>query len=497
MLKGKSVLAGVGGAILLSVSMIVVSTGAAFAVPSCLGSNFPAVSGGESSLKVSCIVPVGTAAGATDTIVDYGQARWHSGAARVTAADGNYTTTAVVTSATGTFVAGDVNHQVTSSLPGIPVGAFIKTVTNATTVTLDVPTTVAATTAVLTIENSSARHATDVTRSATTLLTSATANFKSTDVGAIVTGTGIKPGTKISAVGISGVNTTATISQATNQAGTNGYLTINPVLQPASNRKISDAHSPAAVASTSIISATAGFTASDIGLAVVGVGAGWPATARIISVTSATTAVLSAAATLGTTANHAAVIGTPDFGAPTNGSVVSQLGAELQLNPTLVASSDDCANHTPEGFVIQGTWNNPAQFVAPSLTLGAAPSNSVGQIVYGNISASFAAYVVRTLTGTYKVVFPVIPTALAQCASTALASTFTYNPITVGQSLLVSGAAAPNTAVVRGYADFVGVTAPANTAGTVTIGTNAAVALTACPVSRNLNGPTTWVCGQG
>lgn len=483
---------------MLSVSMVFASSGAAFAAPSCLGSNFPAVSGGESSLKVSCIVPVGTSPGTSDTIVDYGQARWHSGAARVTAADGATTSgSAVITSATGHFVAGDVNHQVTSSIAGIPVGAFIKTFTSATSVTLDVAATATTSGAVFSIENSSARHATDVSRSATTLLTSATANFKASDVNAIVTGSGIKPGTKINSVGVSGTSTTATISQTTNGAGTNGYLTINPVTQPSSNRKIADAHSPGATASTTIISATAGFAASDVGLAVAGIGTGWPAGARIVSVTNATTAVLSAAATLGTTANHAAIIGTPDFGAPTDGSVVSQLGAELQLNPSLVASSDDCANHTPEGFVIQGVWNNPASFVAPSLTLGAAPSNSVGQIVYSNVAASFAAYVVRTLTGTYKIVFPVIPTALAQCTSTALGSTFTYNPITLGQSNLVSGAAAPNTAVVRGYADFVGTTAPANTAGTVTIGTNAAITLTACPVSRNLNGPTTWVCGQG
>jgi hypothetical protein len=105
--------------------------------------------------------------------------------------------------------------------------------------------------------------------------------------------------------------------------------------------------------------------------------------------------------------------------------------------------------------------------------------------------------VVRSLTGTYTISYPVLPTALAQCASTPLATAFTFGAITGGQSNLVSGAAAPNTAVVRGYADFVGAAAPANTAGTVTVGTNAAVALTACPVSRQLNGPTTWLCGQG
>ncbi len=483
---------------MLSVPMALVTAGSAFAVPSCLASNFPAVSGGESSLKVSCIVPVGTAAGTKTTIKDYAQARWHSGAARLSAADGTFTSgSAVVTSTTGHFVAGDVNHQVTSDLPGIPAGAFIKTFTSATSVTLNVVTTASATTAVLTVENSSARHATDVTRSATTLLTSATANFKAGDVGAIVTGTGIKPGTKISVVGVSGANTTATISQPTNQAGSNGYLTINPVLQPASNRKVTDLHNPSAAASATIISATAGFTQSDVGLAVVGIGTGWPVGARIITVTSATTAVMSATATLGVAATHVALIGNPDVGAPTDGSTVAQLGAELQLSPTLVASSDDCANHTPEGFSIQGTWENPASFVAPSLTLGAAPSNSVGQIVYNNSSAAFAGYVVRSLTGTYTFIIPVLPTALAQCAGTALGSVFTFNPITAGQSLLPTGLAAPNTAVVRGYADFVGAVPPANTAGTVTVGTNAPITLTACAVSRQLNGPTTWACGQG
>jgi hypothetical protein len=436
-------------------------------------------------------------AGATAVIKDYGQARWHSGAGRLSAADGNTTSgSAVVTSLTANFTAADVNHQVTSSLPGIPAGAFIKTFTTSTSVTLDVNATAPQTTAVLTVENSSARHATDVSRSTTTL-TSATANFKTTDVGAIVTGTGIKPGTKITLTGVSGANTTATLSLAVSQTGTAGYVTINSVRQPASTRQLADVHSPGVGASTSIVSVTAGFTASDVGLAVVGTGAGWPVGARIVSVSSVTTAVLSATATLGTTANHIAVIGKPDFAAPTNGSVVAQLGAELSLSPTLVASSDDCANHTPEGFVIQGVWNNPGSFATGGF-IGTPPSNSTGQIVYGSSAATFAAYVVRSTTGTYTVNFPLLPTSFAQCASTPFSTTFTFNPITAGQSLLATGAAAPGTAVVRGYADFVGTTAPTNTVGTVKLGTNAVNNLTACAASRQLNGPTTvWACGQG
>jgi hypothetical protein len=481
----------------LSVSMALVTAGSAFAAPVCLGSNFPAVSGGESSLKVSCFLSSTTAAGTTAVIKDYAQARWHSGAARVTTADGNTTSaSAVVTAADGNFTAADVNHQVTSSLPGIPAGAFIKTFTSATSVTLDVNATATQTLAVLSVENSTARHVTDASR-ATTVLTSATANFKSTDVGAIVTGTGIKPGTKITLTGVSGTSTTATLSLAVNQTGTLGYVTINSVLQPATNRQISDAHSPTAAASTTIDSATAGFAASDVGLAVVGTGAGWPVGARIVSVTSASAAVLSAAATLGTAATHVAVIGKPDFGAPTNGSEVGQLGAELSLSPALLASSDDCANNTPEGFTIQGVWNNPGSFASGGF-IGTAPSNSTGQIVFGNATASFAAYVVRSLTGTYTVNFPLLPTSIAQCASTPFSTTFTFDPITNGQSLLAAGAAAPGTAFVRGYADFVGTTAPANTAGTVKIGANAALNLTACAASRQLNGPTaTWACGQG
>ena len=156
----------------------------------------------------------------------------------------------------------------------------------------------------------------------------------------------------------------------------------------------------------------------------------------------------------------------------------------------------DCANGEPSGFAIQGTWNNPGSFATGSF-IGTAPSNSTGQIVYGTSAATFAAYIVRSLTGTYTVSYPLLPTALAQCATTPLASTFTFNPITVGQSLLTTGAAAPNTAIVRGYQDFIGATAPANTAGTVTVGTNAAITLTACPVTRQIGGPTSWVCGQG
>ena len=93
--------------------------------------------------------------------------------------------------------------------------------------------------------------------------------------------------------------------------------------------------------------------------------------------------------------------------------------------------------------------------------------------------------------------YVILPTVVAQCPSTALATAFTFGAITVGQSNIPTGLAAPATGFVRGYADFIGATPPANTAGKVTVGTNPTNTLTACPVSRQLNGPTTWVCGQG
>ena len=331
------------------VGATVLSAGAATAAPTCIASNFPAISGGESSLKVSCLVPATTATGTTYKVQDYGQARWHSGAARTTAADGNTTNaSATISSASAHFAAADVNHMISSSQAGIPAGAFIKSVTNATNAVLSVPATAAQTTGVFTIENSPARHVADVTRSGA-VLTSATARFNALDVTAIVTGTGIKPGTKINSVGVSGTSTTATLSQTVSQAGTNGYVTINSKVQPASNRQVSDLHNPAAAASTTIISATAGFTATDVGLDVVGA-VGIPAGTYIKVFTNATTVTVNQNTTLGATPNKTAVIGKPDIGAPENLGVVSQLTAALQLSPGLVASADDCAQHTPEGF---------------------------------------------------------------------------------------------------------------------------------------------------
>jgi hypothetical protein len=481
------------GAIALATAGLISAAGPAAAATSCTISQYPAIAAGQSGLKVACTVaaPAPTAltyhdfAPATGTNAG---AFWHPGAARVTAADGHATSgSASISSATGKFVAAvDLNHSITGA--GIPAGAFIKSVTSATAAVLSAPATATVTTAVFKIENSSSRQVIDgKTTTSSGTLTSATANFQPGDVGKIVSGQGVKPGTVITARASTTSVTVSPVADATSPAA-GVTLNFETPLESSTARRITDGHTTSGT--TTVTSATALFSATDKGISITGPGI--PANADITAVASATSVTISAAATATSTA-AVLLIGTQTVTAPVNGEAIMQIGAELQLSPTLVASSDSCTENTPEGFVIQGKWQNPASFVTAGV-LGTPPSNAIAQLLVPTSVVSFAGYVVAKAGGKYDVSYPLIPVGLANCATApSIAATFTFNAITLSQGLSAQGLGVPGTNQVRALRGMPAATTSTATSASVTLGSTFTGS---CTVTRQLGNPT-FACGNG
>jgi PBP superfamily domain len=196
------------------------------------------------------------------------------------------------------------------------------------------------------------------TTSGSTTITAAGANFTQSDVGLVVTGTnlpvpafaagGTPPTTVERIVSVSNA-TTAVVSLAATATGTNGALTIGV------GRQVSDASVTAL--STTVTSATANFTPADVGLTVQFPAlTGGPAVgARIVSVTNATTAVLSAASQSATATGVTMRIGpapaseaNPNLGDPNDASVLP--GVRYLYNVIDNTSVDYATAKTLVGF---------------------------------------------------------------------------------------------------------------------------------------------------
>jgi hypothetical protein len=413
-------------------------------------SMFPNVPAGQSNLQVSCTLTTATSfANQFYKVEDFPQAVWHAGAGRqvtgsTTSGSPNITLTA------GHFSASDVNHPISGfsasaslnggttpatslTASGLPAGAFIKTFTDATHAVLNVNATGTFTGRKWTIENTTSRTVLDAsTTSASGTVTSATANFTAADVGRTITGTNMAHGAKITARASA---TSITVSPAATATGTNQQLSIGPEATLTTARTVHDASTTSA--STTLTSASAGFAATDKDLPVTG--AGIPAGAFIQTVTNATTVVLSAAATA-TAANVSLVIGQPNATAPANNDTLLNLGAELDLNPSLVAGMDACGTNTPEGFSITGGWRNPGSFVNSafgSSTDASFKKPVIGEFAVPTAVVTFGGFVEQVPASTagesvtaahYDVIFPFLPTGTAICsAGTAgVASTFEF-----------------------------------------------------------------------
>lgn len=147
-----------------------------------------------------------------------------SSATTRTVTDAVTATNTTLTSATAAFVAADIGKGVTGT--GIAANSYITAVGSATSVTLSAATTATATGVTVTIGGPRTVATGTASTSGTTALAS-TALFVSTDAGRAITGTGIAPGTTISAYGTtSGV----TLSQATTSTIAGGTLTIGQPL---------------------------------------------------------------------------------------------------------------------------------------------------------------------------------------------------------------------------------------------------------------------------
>jgi hypothetical protein len=141
---------------------------------------------------------------------------------------------------------------------------------------------------------------------------------------------------------------------------------------------------------------------------------------------------------------QSATVGVAGANAPANNDAMFTLGAELNLNPTLNATSDACANNTLEGFMVVGGWENPGTGYANNAS---TPTASVGQVNFPTSVISFDGWVVPerdlvtfesngsyTATGShFTYAFPLLPTSLAVCLSSGVPQSptgleFTINP---------------------------------------------------------------------
>ncbi len=447
--------------------------------------NLPA---GQSELKVACTLTTASASvGLWNKIEDFSsgagatgraEAVWHVGAGR------NVVTTAatvapskVITAAAGHFTGADINNGISG--PGVPARAFIVAVTG-TTATINVPTAGAgiASGATLIVENSDGRSFTDAAFPGGATITSATGHFckpllancgSKTDIGRAIGGTRVPHGATITAVAST---TSATMSAAAlacpSGVTTCGVVDISAATTTTTARYLDDV----TVNGASLCSAQAKFNATDVNLHVSGANVGtftrWITAVSVAGgapcIAGQTRATLNSAATSG--ANQVVVVGQPNATAPANNDAVSQLGAELSLNPNLVAGTAACSANVPTSFAIQGKWLNPGSFAstpfgdATSSTLPNAPV--IAQILYPTAAGiSFSALVQpipASLGGEvataphYDVTYPFLPTALALCPSpnaVGVGAVFRFNAVSASQGLIPTGNGTPGTAQIR------------------------------------------------
>jgi hypothetical protein len=221
-------------------------------------------------------------------------------------ADAVTNSTTTVTSATANFKGVGIHLGKMVTGTNIPAGTTIATVTNVTTIVLSQAATGSTSGGTLTIHDG--RTVADMsTTSASATITSATANFSSLDINAKVVGTGIPNGAYIVSVNS---KTSAVISANATSTGSSRFLFIQ---ENKSSRYVEEDMVATALSQT-ITSATAAFTASDIGKQVTGTNV--PNNTYITGVTNATTATLSNVLPYTTTGNKLGIA------APTAMSIV-------------------------------------------------------------------------------------------------------------------------------------------------------------------------------
>ncbi|MCU1353554.1 MAG: hypothetical protein JWM05_2763 [Acidimicrobiales bacterium] len=478
-----------------AVSSIAVVASPATATTSSCGTNsnsgsaqqigeYPAIQAAQSALHFVCsftnaAAPASNEVSSKFTLHDFQNAQYHPGAARQLTSGAIAAGSKILTSTNAHFTAADVGHTVasvnadgtvkmvgvgSSAKPNIPANAFVASYQTANQVTLNIAIVTAVPAATLVkLDNSTARSVSDASVTSGCVVTSNTAFFMPSDTGKSIGGGGIPDYRTMTY----NSPTQATASGAGCTAGSNQTINIGETQQVTTARQVGDA-----TQSTSLItSATAKFAASDIGLAVAGTGI--PANAYITAVAVSganTTATVTPAMTANGTA-HAITIGVASVTAPLSGSVVSDVGAALDLSPALVPGSNACALNKPEGFMIQGAWNNPGNFQTvadPGIALpvfGPAPTSGkiIAQLIFRTSAVDFSGFVMESPAAGdalkpvphYDVTFPLLPTALGKCPApntVPVAINFHLTGAAQSQLRVPQGVGRPGSGQVRGLA---------------------------------------------
>jgi hypothetical protein len=523
------------------IPIVATPAGAALA-NGCTIAQWPNIAGGESGLKVACTETTATgsakggsavpAAGQETRLEDFNQAQWHFGAARSgTASAADATGTSCIDSTDLHLAASDVNHGISGV--GIPARAFISAFPGVAPCTaaqanLDIAIVAPGVSlgGALLVENSDGRSVTDgiTTSGAGNKVCSATANFRAADAlapGRIITGTNIKHLTHIIAAPVAGCaagQTGATVTAGGILAnGAAQTITIGADMRPisatAGTTTTRQVHDVTISGNNTLCSATANFGFSDIQLPALSFSGGFLTGAtserHITAVAGAvapcvagqTKATLSAGTGVVTNgANQTVVIGRPNAAGPKNGDVSAILGAEIVLDPTLVAGQPRCDQHQPQGFNLIGTWTNPGSMG----TGGFAASNSapvngqvIGEQTFPSSAINFGGFVINVKANTAgdsdtsahtDIVFPGLPSGLAVCNAVSttgvdasgVASTFQYLPTTLGIASAASGTGTPSTGSVRGLVDT-GVAITGHAFMHLAVGTGATAFNTAAP----------------
>jgi hypothetical protein len=455
----------------------------------CNVGQFPVVDGSASNLKVNCTVqPASPGTGVNvERIQDFDNVQWHNGAGHEIVADitsGSTAVTFVPGAANGLLLgAADTNKTITGLISGdIPPADFVVSENvGGNSLVLAIAATKTVTNAKLLVENGPGRSVADaILTNGSNVVNSATANFVAGDVGFNLDASDLPQGTTITAVNsLTKVHVSASASATATAdcaSGCSASIDANPTTETANPtttaRMVGDVHTTKL--STTITSASANFQQSDVGLVIVEK-SDIAANARIASVTNATTAVMSAAASKTATSGQT-FIGLPSATAPLDGDYVSQLATSLIENPGLVSGARPCSENTPTGALLNGSWENPntkgfALTGHPGLDfsgtdIGLLDHPAIAQILYATPVVSFAAYVDQTPGNTYssnphiEIVYPFLPTALGTCPNTGNAASYSYIGETTGQSKFATGFGRPGTTGVRAVNSFEAGTGP-------------------------------------
>ena len=194
-------------------------------------------------------------------------------------------------------------------------------------------------------------------------------------------------------------------------------------------------------------------------------------------------------------------------GSTPNGASMALLGATINLNPSLVATQDDCGTlptgGTFDGFGVGARWQDPGTY---GTGLGLPPENSIGQVLFPTAVISFAGYVVPKPTGDstqagghYDFVFPNLPTTLALCPGTPNSITLGFQPtVLAGPKFVPTGSGNPSSPSVRAIGPQLGtfgqkIVLKSGAAHVIATLSPAGCAITAA----NSPGTTAFACGDG